>query len=542
MACHNPIIPGFAPDPSIVCIEDTFYLVTSSFHLFPGLPIYASKDLLSWRHIGNAINRPSQLDLSKSSANLTPPTDSSVSGDKVIVTGGLNAPTIRHYNGITYIICTNVIHDVEHEGSHSEPTVTFDNFIIFTTNIGSGQWSNPVRFAFNGIDPDLFFDSDGRVYVAGSSWSTNPCTITCFEIDIQTGARLSAEVVIWGGHDKIIPEGPHIYKRNGYYYLLDAEGGTHERHRIAMARARSIWGPYESCEHNPLLRPAAGNAYCQYNGHGDLIKDTHGRLWMVCLGVRRDRKGRIVLGRETFLTPVEWPEDQPWPRIQQPIPRTLQRHDHHGASLFSASRSAIPSPFVPTMDYVWIRHPGLAGCEISADGKTISLTPSETDLSECTGQPISFVGRRQRLLEGSATVALTIPHLKSASELKVGLAYYKDEHRYVRIFCDTKSAMIVFEVFNRAKHPPIAIRRTVASYRIKHASPARVGLKIVYSERLLHFLYRNETYKSLETWASVPGGIVDTQDLTAADFTGPLIGVFAVGSGDEVCTFDEVII
>ncbi|KAL2844514.1 glycosyl hydrolase [Aspergillus pseudoustus] len=537
MACRNPIIPGFAPDPSIVQIQDTFYLVTSSFHLFPGLPIYASKDLLAWRHIGNAISRPAQLNLSRSSANIIPAAGSPTSTEKAIAAGGLYAPTIRHHNGTTYIVCTNVIHSLPEEDSEQCSTVIFENFIISTPDIGVGSWSDPVPFAFNGIDPDLFFDDDGRAYVSGSSWDTTPSTINSFEIDIYTGAELSAQAVIWEGYSKIIPEGPHIYKRNGWYYLLDSEGGTHESHMIAMARARDIWGPYESCEYNPILPPASEHAYCQYNGHGDLVQDSRGEWWLVCLGVRKDREGRIVLGRETFLTPVEWPEEQPWPRIQ-PIPRTLQRGERHEASQsLVVSQPAVPSPFIPTLDYVTIRHPPGDRCDLSPNGKTISLRPSETDLYECLGEPISFIGRRQRLLEGSATAILTLDPKRGR---KIGLAYYKDEHRYVRLYADTHSSALVFELVNRAKDPPLSIQRTVADCNRQDTQHSRIGFRVLYTEKFLHFLYRFETHRSMGTWQSVPGGLVDISELTAADFTGPVVGVFAVGNGDERCTFEDV--
>ncbi|KAL2813401.1 glycosyl hydrolase [Aspergillus granulosus] len=356
---------------------------------------------------------------------------------------------------------------------------------------------------------------------------------------MRTGAKLSAEVVIWEGHSKIIPEGPHIYKRDGWYYLIDAEGGTHEGHRIAMARAKDIWGPYESCGHNPILPPATGHAYCQGNGHGDLVQDVRGEWWLVCLGVRKDREGRIALGRETFLAPVEWPEGESWPRIRL-IPRTLQRGDNHEASLCSVSKPVAPSPFIPTMDYVSIRHSAGEHCEISPDGRTISLTPSETDLCECTGQPTSFTGRRQRLLEGSATATMLVPQPSTEQGLKIGLAYYKDEHRYVRIYYDTLTTTLNFELVNRAKHPPLKIQKTITGYNQWDVQHTRIGFRVLYNEKFLHFLYRFETNKSPETWKSVPGGLIDTLDLAAADFTGPVIGVFAIGLGSERCTFEDV--
>ncbi|RDW76321.1 putative xylosidase/arabinosidase [Aspergillus mulundensis] len=541
MAHRNPIIPGFAPDPSVVRIDKTFYLVNSSFHLYPGLPIFASRDLVSWRHIGNAIHRPTQLSLAQSGTSLNPgPGESS---EKAPATGGLYAPTIRHHKGMAYIVCTNVIYDASRDTGDWASGLSFQNFIVSTPDICVGQWSDPVFFDFHGIDPDLFFDDDGRAYIAGSSWSPSPsCCISCFEINVSTGRKLSEERPLWRGHSQIIPEGPHIYKRNGSYYLLIAEGGTHDGHCVAVARAESIWGPYASCAQNPILKPTNAldpSVYAHYNGHGDLVQDPSGAWWLVCLGVRRDRAGRMVLGRETFLTPVNWPGNQTWPQIQQPIPRTIcgtaSDKDSEG---FLPSRhiEAVPSPFSPRLDLVWVRNPDLKRCRISADGKMISLFPSQTDLGQCTGCPTSFVGRRQRRLEGVATACLVNPPMSDdAGDAKMGLAYYKDEHRYARIMYEPSAKTVTFEVVNWAKNPPISRNKRLA---VDFTPPTRVQFQILYTEQLIHFLYRVNEGVGREGWRSC--GLVDTLEMTGHDFTGPVIGVFATGTEEEWRTFEEV--
>lgn len=193
-------------------------------------------------------------------------------------------------------------------------------------------------FDFCGIDPDIFVDDDGRVYISGSSWQSHPSTINCFEVDIRNGQKLTEEKIIWDGFSKSIPEGPHLYKRVGYYYLMDAEGGTHEGHRIAIVRSNSVWGPYESCKYNSILKPSVELdhfEYVQYNRHGDLFQDTQGRWWLVCLAVRRDQEGRIAMGRESFLTAVAWPDNEAWPPLYSNPSRptlpliALQRRSHH---------------------------------------------------------------------------------------------------------------------------------------------------------------------------------------------------------------------
>jgi beta-xylosidase len=206
---QNPTISGFAPDPSIVRIDGEYFLITSSFHLFPSLPIYSSKDLVSWEHIGlsvtareptqlkltfnlgNAINRTSQLSLAGASTLLH--NFSGPSKDRIVGTGGLWAPTIRHHKGTTYIVCTNTKHIHDDNNETAKPDIQFANFIIHTNDIHSDNWSDPIYFEFWGIDPDLFFDGDGRAYVSGSSWKTDPGSIDYFEIDIQTGRKISPQ-------------------------------------------------------------------------------------------------------------------------------------------------------------------------------------------------------------------------------------------------------------------------------------------------------------------------------------------------------------
>lgn len=543
----NPIIPGFAPDPSITRINDTFYLVNSSFHLFPGLPIFASKDLVSWRHIGNAINRPAQLSLARSATKLN--LTSSDSGDKAPATGGLYAPTIRHHNGITYIVCTNVIFDAERDTGDWISGLRFQNFIISTPDICLCQWSDPIYFDFQGIDPDLFFNDDGRAYVSGSYWVPSPsCCIACFEINIATGRKLSQDMVLWHGHTGIIPEGPHIYKRGGYYYLLIAEGGTHEGHCISISRASSIWGPYEACPKNPILPPADGTdptSICHHNGHGDFVQDSKRDWWLVFLGVRRDRVGRMALGRETFLAAVDWPDEHIWPRVHQPNSQVLSRNVIMGSGAceyneYTASDvpgESIPSSFLPKIDLVWIRDPEFNRCQVSQDSTTISLLSSCADLDQCTGEPISFIGRRIRRLQWAATAELILSSaLKNNGSVRIGMAYFKDEYRYARISYEPRKQLVSFDCVNYAKSSPLRMKTSVEV--VCSRVMGKIQFRILYTEKLIHFLYRTNQKDCWSEWYS--RGLVDTLDMTGNDFVGPVIGVFAVGEGEEWCTFENV--
>lgn len=273
----------------------------------------------------------------------------------MLATGGLYAPTIRFHNGTFYIVCTNLVHLAEENPSRTE------NFVVSATDIWSNNWSDPVYFDFNGIDPSLLFD-DGKVYVQGSQGPGPGTTICQFELDLATGVK-GPERTIWRGTGGIYPEGPHVYRRDGWYYLVIAEGGTHGGHMVTVARARNVWGPYEGCPRNPILTARRTDEYVQYTGHCDVFEDGEGGWWGVCLGVRKDEKGRFVLGRESFLTRATW--NGGWLSLE-PVklnPRGLKMRD---GDAFSATTG---------VDLVYIRDPDLSRYEISDGGRAIKLTP-----------------------------------------------------------------------------------------------------------------------------------------------------------------------
>ncbi|KAH7253275.1 glycosyl hydrolase [Fusarium solani] len=496
----NPIIPGFAPDPSIVSVSGWYFLVTSSFHLFPGLPIYASDDLVSWKHIGNAINRQAQLSLAKSSTRLSAPSPST--GGKILpATAGLYAPTIRHHDGTFHIVCTNAVFQKE------TGVVDKHNFVISTTDIWRSTWSDPVYFDFVGIDPDLFFE-DGTTYITGSATPGPWTRINCFEIDIETGRALSEERTIWRGSGGVYPEGPHIYKRNGWYYLLIAEDGTHVTHMITMARSRSIWGPYEPCPRNPVLTARDTDEYIQHTGHGDLFQDYDGHWWAVCLGVRKDTQGRYAMSRETFLTPAEW-EDE-WPSlatVKLSADASNLKHERFSLSV------------EPGVDYVYIRDALFGHYNFDAPSSSITLTATSVDLSDPQASP-SFVGKRQRLLQGtSGVVVANISDAWASGNLKGGLAYYKDEHRHFRIFFDASDTSIVFQEKNEAQEVSKTTRHALERV------PENVSLLMKYTEQEFHLLYALNSEPE-RSWIRL--AVVDTLDMTDPDFVGPVIGIFAV--------------
>lgn len=467
--------------------------------MFPGLPIYASKDLISWNQIGNAINRRAQLSLRLSDTNLVPLDNE---GEVMLATGGLYAPTIRQHNGIVYVVCTNVIH---RESSAKDET---ENFIVSTHNIWSDEWSDPVYFEFQGIDPSLFFDQDGKAYIHGSAAPGPMTKIHLFEIDMATGKKISEEKKIWDGTGGIYPEGPHIYKRDGWYYLLISEGGTHGGHMITAARSTDIWGPYEEYERNPILTAKGTDEYIQYTGHSDVFQDQQGEWWGVCLGVRKDKGKRFIMGRETFLTPGSWPDGQ-WPLLDRvksdPIP--LSRTP--GVDQITSK---------PNVDYLYIRDVDLSLYMYDDSKGTIKLTAANIDLSHPTDSP-TFVGKRQRQLGGASSVTVRLDD--QAQGLQAGLAIYKDEHRYIRIFYDSSKKAVLAEKKNEAKK----LHQVIQSESI--SPTGSVDFQIEYAETFYRLSYR-----VTGDWNQVMD--LDTLEMTDPDFVGPVVGIFAVAGQGSI--------
>ncbi|CAE6480973.1 unnamed protein product, partial [Rhizoctonia solani] len=303
---QNPIIPGFNPDPSIIRTGNDYFVATSTFEFFPGIPIYHSKDLIKWTTIGHAFNRPNQLMMRGTAPS-----------------GGLFAPMLRYNKGYYYIIVTwlPIISppDIVAQNPRSMYVKTKDIF-------DETQWSDPIYLDQGGIDPDFFFDDDGKVYLStsfgGSSYGypdSGYASIWTSEIDIKTGDALTESRF---SHQSPFPletpqltEGPHIYKINGTYYLMTADTGTDARHREMSFRSKvGPYGPWEASPYNPILFNGHNMSLpILATGHADIIQTPNGDWWAVFLGIRpqnpTNTSGLPQLGRETFLAPVEWTKD-----------------------------------------------------------------------------------------------------------------------------------------------------------------------------------------------------------------------------------------
>lgn len=291
VTAKNPIMPGFYPDPSICAVGGDYYLINSTFAYFPGLPILHSRDLVHWEQIGNAMHRQEQLPLKNAGHSQ-----------------GLFAPAMRYHNGTYYVICTNV----SFGGNH-----------IVTAENPAGPWSDPCYLqGADGIDPSLFFDEDGKCYYIGTHPNPEGCRydgdffIWIQELDIGQMKLVGEVHNVWNGAMRGVhwPEGPHLYKKDGYYYILHAEGGTGPEHAVTVCRSREIYGPYENNFCNPVLTHRhLGQAYpVRYVGHADMFETPKGEWYMVMLAVR-PLEGYTTMGRETFLAKVVW--ENGWPVV-----------------------------------------------------------------------------------------------------------------------------------------------------------------------------------------------------------------------------------
>lgn len=285
MIYRNPIVPGFAADPSVCKAGEDYYMVHSTFEYLPGLPILHSRDLVNWEIIGHAIHRKEQMEFSGMNCS-----------------DGLYAPTIRYHDGIFYVVCTSVGAD--------------GNFYVTATD-PAGPWSDPIRVKQGGIDPSLLFDRDGKVYFTSNGWEEKGCHTIAYiqqsEIDIATGELLTEPVRISYGTGGRCLEAPHLYHIGDWYYLVCAEGGTDLRHMVTVFRSKSPWGLFESHPDNPILTARDENRPpLSGTGHGELIADQEGKYWMAFLCYRTIGKYHH-LGRETGLVPIEWEND--WPVV-----------------------------------------------------------------------------------------------------------------------------------------------------------------------------------------------------------------------------------
>ena len=509
----NPILTGFYPDPSVVQVGTDYYLVNSTFSYFPGIPVFHSKDLKNWKQIGNVIERATQMDFM---------------GEKL--TRGLFAPAISYHNGTYYVTCT----DIDHDG----------NFIATAKN-PAGPWSNPVRVPqVHGIDPSLYFDEDNKAYMVYNSDApdrkplySGHRTIRMYEIDPATLKVIGQEKqLVNGGVDlskkPVWIEAPHVMKRNGWYYLYAAEGGTSVNHTEVVFRSKSVWGPYVAYENNPILTqmglPEDRKDPVTSAGHAQFIDGPDGKTYAIFLAVRPYEGNFYNTGRETFIAPVEWKND--WPIIN---PEGKEIKYAYTANYNEVKqKDALPQAgnfeytltFEKGLDpsFLFMRTIDSSSFSLSKkSGLTMKLKP-ETVME--FGNP-SFIGKRQQHLYCTAETEINFS-AKSENE-KAGLTILQDESHFYFISKSVQQGKPVIQLYKAGtdkKSMELLTDKPVAD----DSKP--VKLRIVAEADTYSFYFSTGTSWELLK-DKVDAKFLSTQ--VAGGFIGCLFGMYATSSGDQ---------
>ena len=475
MRYKNPVVRGFYPDPSVCFADGKYYMVCSSFQFFPGVPLFESSDLINWRQIGHCLTRRSQVMLDGAGSS-----------------AGVYAATIRYYDGVFYMVTTN--------------TSVGKNFYI-TTNDIYGEWSEPVFVEQGGIDPSLYFE-DGHAYFMsnGVDEAGKPAILQC-EIDINTGEKLTASRAVWNGAGGRYLESPHLYRINGSYYIMAAEGGTEYGHMIVYGRGDSLWGPFENYPHNPVLTNRnLGGYVIQGVGHGDLVQSVSGEWFVVHLGFRQTDQWMPYhhLGREVYMTPVHFGADG-WFTCGN----NGTTEEEFGIDCETVQERKNEYTFAntsPDVEWCFLRHPDRSKYELSAERYV--LRSGEHTLDDIASP--TFIGIRQVDFRGTAEAEVCIDRGEG------GMTMFMDEnHHYdlmLRSTADGYEAVLKLNIGD-IKHEQFTAP----------VSSGRARLKV----ELDNLAY---TFHVIDGEREILCGSAQTKYLSsevAGGFTGVFIGLFA---------------
>lgn len=501
---QNPILAGFYPDPSITRAGDDYYLVTSSFSYSPGVPIFHSKDLVNWKSLGHVLVTPKQLPLYKQQTSR-----------------GIYAPTIRHHDGTFYLITTLV--DVR------------GNFIVTAKN-PAGPWSDPILLPeVGGIDPDIFFDDDGRVYIAhndapiGTPLYEGHRAIWLWEFDLNNKKiiKTSGRMIVNGGTDlakkPVWIEAPHIYKINGWYYLLCAEGGTGYEHSQVAFRTRNLSTPFEPYAGNPILtqrdldinRPNPITTA----GHADLIQTKEGEWWAVFLATRAYDKTAYNTGRETFLLPVSWKNE--WPIILEQGKEIPYQLDAPKISATIKNTEPMTGNFTwqdnfssKVLQHHWVSLRTADSPFYKLQKNSVQLQALNVGLDELN-QP-AFLGRRQQHTQFNASTELDIPTEKTSA----GIVALQSETAHYYFGATTVNGKTQLFIEQANKNAPKVIQTLI---------PVDIGqrltLEIAGNAGKINFYYRNKDGHKKTVLENADAKILSTE--VAGGFVGTLLGMHA---------------
>ncbi|GAB3026566.1 glycoside hydrolase family 43 protein [Niabella terrae] len=520
---YNPILQGCYPDPSIVRRGDDYFLVNSSFAMFPGVPIFHSTDLVNWKQIGHVLDRPSQLPLEQAG-----------------ISGGIYAPAISYnpVNQTFYMITTLIAGGV-------------GNMVVKSQDPFKG-WSDIIKLAFGGIDPSLFFDDDGKAYLVhndapdqGKVQYEGHRVIKIWDYDTDKDQVVpgSSRIIVDGGVDirqkPIWIEGPHIYKKNGKYYLLCAEGGTGDWHSEVVFVSDHPKGPYRAAPSNPILTQRYldkdRNNKVEWTGHADLVKGRDGRYYGVFLGVRPNDQGRVNTGRETFLLPVDWSGDFPvfqnglvplTPRLK--LPEGVSNQHGKNGFLPNGNFSFTDDFQKATPDFRWVtlRGPREAFSRILPTGG-LSMRPLRTEIRDRAPISAWFFRQQHARFEASATLKF-----QPLSEKDIAGITCLQSESYHYVFGLTKKGIENYLVLARTSGEPAqGGAATPASARsiVLESCPVKLGQQLVLKVKAsegdsYQFSYSLDGIHFKNMGSPVTGDILSTN--VAGGFTGALIGLY----------------
>jgi xylan 1,4-beta-xylosidase len=530
----NPIINGGYPDPSIVRVDDDFYIVNSSFEYFPALPIHHSKDLVNWELIGYGIDRPSQ---GTGKVNLY----------DVQQQGGIHAPSIRYHDGLFYIVTTNVYSPVD----KSKPTEMV-NFILTAKN-PAGPWSDPyVIEGAPGIDPDIFFDDNGKVWFVGTHDTGNPNKngigeIWIQELDLDNWKLKGQRHSIWkGACGGCCVEGPHIYKQYGRYYLMVAEGGTSYNHAVMIASSENIEGPYDSNPKNPILtsRHLSNNNWVHSTGHADLVQLKDKRWYMVSLGIRNEMDSTSNMGRETHLMPVVWEEAwDNWVEVEkgrwEPViikwpvvaPNT-GKVERNTSIPFLEKKQNINYSFYDDftsskLDLQWNfrRVPRENTYELNSKNKTLKLNLSPESF-ELRSQ-YNLVGFRQKETEFEYSSSMNFKPKKNFSE--AGLSIFSQDDNYINFTVKKHNNKTLLNLSVKPRDQKLDI---IKSIPLKYKE--NIILKILSKDNKYIYYYSLDDGNSFDVFTETAANLV-----LCKGYIGTNLGLYASSNGYKTKEYAE---
>lgn len=512
---YNPILQGCYPDPSITRKGDDYYLVCSSFAMFPGVPIFQSKDLVNWKQIGHVLDRTSQLKV-----------------EDCGISAGIYAPQIIYNsnNDTFYMITT------EFAGG-------FGNIVVKTKDPLKG-WSDPIKLDFNGIDPSLFFDDNGKAYVIhndapdkGKELYNGHRVIKIWEYDVQNDKIIPGtdKIIVDGGVDlskkPIWIEAPHIYKKDGRYYLMCAEGGTGGWHSEVIFISDDPKGPYTPAPSNPILTQRYfGNDRSNkvdWAGHADLVKVSDNKYYGVFLAIRPNEKGRVNIGRETFILPVDWSGLFPVfengliplePKIKMPkgVENKTGKEGFFPNGNFTFSDNFTSEK----LDYRWIGLRGPREAFVSVTKKGLQINPLPTNIKEV--KPTSTLFLRPQ--HSNFSYAATLNYTPTSEKELAGISCLQSE-KFNYVFGITKKADSYYILLERTEKGKSKI---LASSKIELKSPIRMQVKANGDN--YEFSYSTNGTDFVNLGGVVSGDILSTN--VAGGFTGSLIGLYATSAND----------